>query len=59
MFTDDLLPLQNVGCALAGSLRPVVGFPDLRLLRTLRPILANAVDDALARLHSYPVQVRA
>jgi hypothetical protein len=59
VFTDDLLPLQHVGCALAGSLRPVVGFPDLRLLRTLRPILANTADDAPARLHNYRVQLRA
>jgi hypothetical protein len=51
--------LQHVGCALAGSLRPVVGFPDLRLLRTLRPILANAADDAPARLHCYFLQGRA
>jgi hypothetical protein len=56
VFTDDRLPWQHVGCALAGSLRLVAGFPDRRLLRTLRPTLVASADDGLARLHNYPVQ---
>ena len=43
----------------AAALRHVTGFPGLGLLRTLRPILASTTDDAPARLHNYPVQLRA
>jgi len=43
-----LLAFQHCGCELAAALRPVAGFPDLRLLRRLRPARPLPVDDAPA-----------
>ncbi len=44
-----LLAFQSHVAQSAGSLRHVAGFPDLGLLRTLRPISASSVDGGPAR----------
>jgi hypothetical protein len=49
MFISVLLSFQFLYCELAGSLRHVAGFPDLGLLRTLRPVLGPSADDVLCR----------
>ena len=49
MFTSVLLIFQSNYCKLAGSLRHVAGFPDLGLLRTLRPALSASADDVPCR----------
>ena len=49
MFTGDLLAFQSTCCGFAALLRHVVGFPDLGLLRGLRPISGSSVDDGPAR----------
>ncbi len=49
MFTVDLLACQSTCCGFAALLRHVAGFPDLGLLRGLRPIPGSSVDDEPAR----------
>ena len=49
VFTGDLLACQSACCGFAALLRRVVGFPDLGLLRGLRPISGSSVDDGPAR----------
>ena len=49
VFTGDLLAFQSTCCGFAALLRHVVGFPDLGLLRGLRPISGSSVDDGPAR----------
>jgi len=48
VFTSDLLDAR-CGCEIAGPLRHAVGFPDLGLLRVLRPQPPPSVDDAPTR----------
>jgi hypothetical protein len=48
VFTSALLAFQHSGCELAAALRHAAGFPDLGLLRRLRPARALPVDDAPA-----------
>ncbi len=50
VFTGDLLACQSRHCGLAVPLRHVAGFPDLGLLRGLRPTLGPTADDEPARL---------
>jgi hypothetical protein len=50
VFTGDLLPRIHQHCEIAVRLRPVAGFPDLRLLRGLRPIRGPSADDGPARV---------
>jgi hypothetical protein len=49
VFTGDLLTFQILGCGLAVLLRHVAGFPDLGLLRGLRPTSGPTADDEPAR----------
>ena len=49
MFTGDLLAFHTAPCRFAALLRHVAGFPDLGLLRGLRPISGSSVDDGPAR----------
>jgi hypothetical protein len=49
VFTNDLLIFQSLRRELAGSLRHVAGFPDLGLLRTLRPAPGSSADDVPCR----------
>ena len=51
VFTGDLLAFQSTHCRFAAPLRHVAGFPDLGLLRGLRPIPGSSVDDGPARHH--------
>ena len=53
VFTGDLLAFQSTCCGFAALLRHVVGFPDLGLLRGLRPIPGSSVDDGPARHHPH------
>src|ERR1035437_261789 len=53
VFTVVLLTFQSLDCELAVPLRPVTGFPGLRLLRGLRPALAPSVDDGPSRLPAW------
>src|SRR5450756_2203967 len=48
-FTGDLLPCSHQPCEIAALLRPVTGFPGLRLLRGLRPIRKPTADGGPAR----------
>ena len=49
VFTGDLLAFQPTCCGFAALLGHVVGFPDRRLLRGLRPNPGSSVDDGPAR----------
>jgi hypothetical protein len=51
VFTGDLLAFHTAPCRFAAPLRHVAGFPDLGLLRGLRPISDSSVDDGPARHH--------
>ena len=44
-FTGDLQPIQCQSCGLAAALRHLAGFPDLGLLRRLRPSARPTADD--------------
>jgi hypothetical protein len=49
VFTGDLLAFHSICCGFAALLGHVVGFPDRRLLRGLRPNSGSSVDDGPAR----------
>ena len=49
VFTGDLLAFQSCHCELAAPLRHVTGFPDLGLLRRLRPTPTPSADDGPSR----------
>jgi hypothetical protein len=49
VFTSVLLAFQSLRCELAAALGHVAGFPDLGLLRRLRPTQAPTVDSGPAR----------
>src|SRR3954462_15009990 len=53
MFTSDLLD-PRCCCEHAGPLRHVPGFPELGLLRVLRPTPTASADDELSRPPSWP-----
>jgi hypothetical protein len=49
VFTGDLLPCTDHACEVAAPLRPVAGFPGLRLLRGLCLVPASSADRVPAR----------
>ena len=49
VFTGDLLTFQSFDCELAAALGHVIGFPDLGLLRRLRPAPMPSTDDEPSR----------
>lgn len=59
VFTGDLLPHIHQRCEIAVRLRHVAGFPDLRLLRGLRPSPKLSADHRPARMRSTTSHERA
>src|SRR5262249_43303303 len=49
VFTGGLLTFQSTHCELAAALGHVIGFPDLGLLRRLRPAPMPSTDDEPSR----------
>ncbi len=59
VFTNALPVFRCPCCLLAGPLRPVAGFPALRLLRGLRPTTRSSVGDGPARTSGLEGRARA